>query len=62
MINSIGNIDYDYELQGDTLIINVLTEIWTMDLVPSWIGEIFHSLLLGEVEGVRRIHIEEKEA
>ena len=59
MTNNTGNPDYDYELQGDTLVINVRTDIWTMDLVPSWIGEIFHRLLLGEVEGVRYIHIEE---
>ena len=61
MINSTRNADYDYELQGDTLIIKLRTDIWCMDIVPSRIREIFYDMPLGEVEGIRYIHIEEVE-
>ena len=54
--------DFSYELDDDTLTIYVNTSMWSIDLLPTWLSEIFTNLWLEDAERIRHIKIEMKGA
>ena len=58
-MESTGNTDYTYKLDFDRLVIQVNVGMWSIDIVPTWLDEIFSDLMLEDADRIRLIEIQD---
>ena len=54
-----GNTDYSYKVDFDLLTIRVNVGMWSIDLLPIWLSEIFTDLMLDDAERIRNIEVQD---